>query len=206
MTDKPLSPLEAAARAICKVELSDTGMYGDEICCQFAPASRRQEGCENDNVEIAGPLRCCQADFSDEAQAAISAYMAAVPGEYDELVERLREYEEWEKTGYVHALFKEAADAITALRAERDHWQMRAEELDIKPGETRPAVSTDLAQVLDEGSRIIGEEKARAEAAEQRCARLEAALEEIANGEGVYGAQAHEYKQIARAALENEDG
>jgi hypothetical protein len=27
------------------------------------------------------------------------------------------------------------------------------------------------------------------------------ALEKIANGDGVYGAQAHEYKQIARAAL-----
>ena len=34
---------------------------------------------------------------------------------------------------------------------------------------------------------------------------LEAALEKIANGEGVYGAQAHEYKQIARAALQPGD-
>lgn len=31
--------------------------------------------------------------------------------------------------------------------------------------------------------------------------RYRKALEEIARGEGVYGAQAHEYKQIARAAL-----
>ena len=32
-------------------------------------------------------------------------------------------------------------------------------------------------------------------------AALVEALEKIANGDGVYGAQAHEYKQIARAAL-----
>ena len=31
--------------------------------------------------------------------------------------------------------------------------------------------------------------------------RLRAALTEIATGDGVYGAQAHEYKQIARRAL-----
>lgn len=30
---------------------------------------------------------------------------------------------------------------------------------------------------------------------------LRSALTEISTGEGVYGAQAHEYKQIARAAL-----
>lgn len=35
--------------------------------------------------------------------------------------------------------------------------------------------------------------------------RLREALRKIANGEGVYGQQAHEYKQIARAALENSD-
>lgn len=32
--------------------------------------------------------------------------------------------------------------------------------------------------------------------------RFRPALEKIANGDGVYGAQAHEYKQIARTALE----
>lgn len=35
--------------------------------------------------------------------------------------------------------------------------------------------------------------------------RLQAALQRIAVGEGVYGAQAHEYKQIARSALEGAD-
>lgn len=39
----------------------------------------------------------------------------------------------------------------------------------------------------------------RAAAAELE--RLQAALTQIAAGEGVYGAQAHEYKQIARSAL-----
>lgn len=33
-----------------------------------------------------------------------------------------------------------------------------------------------------------------------------AALEKIANGDGVYGTQAHEYKQIARQALADIDG
>ena len=32
------------------------------------------------------------------------------------------------------------------------------------------------------------------------------ALQAIANGEGVYGAQAHEYKQIARAAISKATG
>lgn len=52
----------------------------------------------------------------------------------------------------------------------------------------------------------ISERKAveRAEAAEARAERLAGALREIAKGEGVYGAQAHEYKQIARAALASE--
>lgn len=35
--------------------------------------------------------------------------------------------------------------------------------------------------------------------------RLRTALEEIATGEGTYGWQAHEYKQIARGALKKED-
>ena len=34
--------------------------------------------------------------------------------------------------------------------------------------------------------------------------KLRQALQEIANGEGAYGAQAFEYKQIARAALGEE--
>lgn len=38
-------------------------------------------------------------------------------------------------------------------------------------------------------------------AAQKRIGKLEEALRKIANGEGAYGAQAHEYKQIARAAL-----
>ena len=38
-------------------------------------------------------------------------------------------------------------------------------------------------------------------AATQRAERLEAALREIAVGDGYYGAQAREYKDIARAAL-----
>lgn len=32
------------------------------------------------------------------------------------------------------------------------------------------------------------------------------ALEEIANGDGIYGAQAHEYKQIAHAAIAKAKG
>lgn len=37
--------------------------------------------------------------------------------------------------------------------------------------------------------------------AQARIRELEAALRQIANGEGYYGAQAKEYKDIARAAL-----
>ena len=35
--------------------------------------------------------------------------------------------------------------------------------------------------------------------------RLRKALEEIANGDGVYGMQAFEYKEIARQALKRDD-
>lgn len=64
---------EAVARAICKAALSSVLTYGDEICCQFAPASRRQDGCTNENVNHDGPLNCCWEDFASEAEAAIKA-------------------------------------------------------------------------------------------------------------------------------------
>lgn len=46
---------------------------------------------------------------------------------------------------------------------------------------------------------------ARAERAEAEAERLREALHKIANGDGVYGMQAGEYKAIARAALEGGD-
>ncbi len=49
-----------------------------------------------------------------------------------------------------------------------------------------------------------GELLARAPTLQADNERLRNALEQIANGEGTYGAQAHEYKMIARAALTTE--
>ena len=43
-------------------------------------------------------------------------------------------------------------------------------------------------------------------AAQKRIGKLEEALHKIADGECTYGAQAYEYKQIARAALKGEAG
>jgi hypothetical protein len=49
------------------------------------------------------------------------------------------------------------------------------------------------------GGRYVHEELAAARA---EIERLKFALKEIAKGDGIYGAQAREYKDIARAALE----
>lgn len=60
----------------------------------------------------------------------------------------------------------------------------------------------------DHGGKALpkdGCQMCRAEKAEAGAERLAAALEKIASGDGVYGAQAHEYKQIARAALQSGD-
>ena len=67
-----MTKLEEVARAICKCELSDPKNYGDEICCQFAPASRRREGGHN-LPDMEGPLRCLWENFSEAARAALEA-------------------------------------------------------------------------------------------------------------------------------------
>lgn len=51
-------------------------------------------------------------------------------------------------------------------------------------------------------ARLIMSAQARMAEIDVEKARLRAALQEIANGDGAYGAQAFEYKQIARKALE----
>lgn len=66
-----MDKVKKVARAICKASCSDISTFGDEICCQFAPASRRREGETNNNVEIDGFLRCCAEDFTEAAEAAI---------------------------------------------------------------------------------------------------------------------------------------
>lgn len=55
-------------------------------------------------------------------------------------------------------------------------------------------MAADFAVLLAEGKRAIS-------ALQREADGLREALERIAAGDGVYGAQAHEYKQIARAAL-----
>ena len=76
--------VERTARAICKACLSDVRTYGDEICCQFFPASRRREGETNNNVKLDRPLRCCWEDFTEEAEAAISAIERCMNGTINE--------------------------------------------------------------------------------------------------------------------------
>jgi hypothetical protein len=66
-----MSRVEMIARAICKTALSHVGTYGDEICCQYELASRREEGGHNEPGKE-GSLRCCWEDFVDEAEAAIA--------------------------------------------------------------------------------------------------------------------------------------
>ena len=55
--------VERVARAICKDQFSDAAFYGDEICCQFAPASQRPSD----------EFPCCYDGFEDAARAAIEA-------------------------------------------------------------------------------------------------------------------------------------
>lgn len=128
MTDKPLSPLEAAARA-----------YATERVL-----ARRRERVNRDELhpgdvsvdiedEIAANLRLVE---PEALQAAISAYMAAVPGEYGELAKEIRDLADWldepdeTEEPFDRAAFSlwfnnrpggvahRAADAITALQAE----------------------------------------------------------------------------------------
>lgn len=54
------------------------------------------------------------------------------------------------------------------------------------------------------GPSIKQQDAAMVRLLQRRCEIYRAALEKIAVGDGVYGAQAHEYKQIARAALNQE--
>lgn len=50
-------------------------------------------------------------------------------------------------------------------------------------------------------NRALGALVAHVDALQREADGMREALERIAAGDGVYGAQAHEYKQIARAAL-----
>ena len=62
-------------------------------------------------------------------------------------------------------------------------------------------INADNQTVIDASDDLTAAYLAGYGAAQKRIGKLEEALHKIADGEGIYGAQAYEYKQIARAAL-----
>lgn len=93
-------------------------------------------------------------------------------------------------------LLEEAAAALDRAEAARD------EAISQLSGISRSLGEAEGKLAASEMAGIVEGWKARAERAEAEAERLRGALHKIANGDGVYGMQAGEYKAIARAALE----
>lgn len=61
------------ARAICKADNYSIKAMGDEICCQFAPASRRRPNGTNREPDVDEPMVCCADEYEEAAEAALEA-------------------------------------------------------------------------------------------------------------------------------------
>ena len=96
-------------------------------------------------------------------------------------------------------IIQAAIDKTTAaIVAERNRWCQEAD--------ARTESLAAMRQQRDEFERLMAGFCDQRDAARTDARKFRTALEKIASGDGVYGAQAHEYKQIARAALAKADG
>lgn len=92
-----------------------------------------------------------------------------------------------------------------AYRAERDslYDSVTNSEGEYDHPDDKAAVEY-MDAIIDSAFKLLEEIKKRPRGKQKQPGYIMAqALRQIANGEGTYGAQAHEYKQIARAALAN---
>ena len=102
-------------------------------------------------------------------------------------------------------LIKQLERIAKAYRAERDALYDNVTNIDgeYDSADDKAAVE-EMDAILDPAFKLLDEVKSKPRGKLLQPSYIMAeALRQIANGEGTYGAQANEYKQLARAALAN---